>query len=273
MKAALNNKITYDISLIELIFSIRNKDYGAYVLRSSYKKTLTIALFITAFVFITVTTFPLFLNKNSANINTVSKPFSIPITLDNPTIKDDVNKAQIATDIIKAVKPTIKYVAPKVIPDERIKTIEDFPTLDDLKDKNLGTKDLEGDSTGGYLVINDNEEVVPIVKPNKSDEEFRWVEEMPSYPGGNEALISFMSNNIVYPEIAKRAGVKGKVLISFIVERDGSLSEIKIIKGIGAGCDEEAVRVLKLAGKWMPGKQNGNAVRVNMVIPVVFTLN
>jgi protein TonB len=273
MKAAFNNRLDYNISLFELIFSIRNKDYGAYVLRSSYKKTLSIALFITAFVFIVVTTFPLFLKKNQGNTNTLRKPVSIPITLDNPTIQNDINKQQINTEILKAFKPTIKYIAPTVIPDEKIKVIEDFPTLDDLRDKNIGTRDLEGDSAGGYLVINDIEDTVPIVKPDKTEERFSWVEEMPSYPGGNEALISFMSKNIIYPEIAKRAGVEGKVLISYVVERDGSISEIKIIKGIGAGCDEEAVRVLKLAGKWMPGKQNGKAVRVNMVIPVVFTLD
>jgi protein TonB len=96
---------------------------------------------------------------------------------------------------------------------------------------------------------------------------------MPSYPGGIEELLSFIRKSIIYPEIARRAGVEGKVLIGFVVERDGSITEIKIIKGIGAGCDEEAVHVLELAGKWIPGKQNGKAVRVSMVMPFDFRLN
>jgi len=95
---------------------------------------------------------------------------------------------------------------------------------------------------------------------------------MPKFPGGDIELLKFFSENIVYPEIAKRAGVEGKVILSFVVDQKGKVSDIKVLKGIGAGCDEEAIRVLKIMPDWKPGKQNGTPVKTKLDMPVVFKL-
>lgn len=98
------------------------------------------------------------------------------------------------------------------------------------------------------------------------------VEKMPSYPGGIEEFYQFLGSKIKYPSQAKRIGTEGKVFIKFIVEKDGSLSNLEVIKGIGSGCDLEALRVLKLASNFNPGKQRGIPVRVQMVVPINFQL-
>jgi len=99
------------------------------------------------------------------------------------------------------------------------------------------------------------------------------VEKMPSYPGGDDARIDFLVRNIKYPELAKKNGIQGKVFITFVVETDGSISDVKVLRGIGGGCDEEAVRIIKLMPKWNPGMQRGEAVRTQFNIPIKFALS
>ncbi len=98
------------------------------------------------------------------------------------------------------------------------------------------------------------------------------VEEEPSYPGGDEARIKFLQENIKYPKEAIKHGVQGKVFVSFVVEVDGSLSDVKVLRGIGSGCDDEAIRVVKSMPKWVPGKQKGVPVRIQFNLPIDFKL-
>jgi TonB family protein len=102
---------------------------------------------------------------------------------------------------------------------------------------------------------------------------FKTVEKMPTYPGGDQARIDFMMQNFMYPEEAKKNNVQGKVFVSFIVDTDGSLTNVKVLKGIGSGCDEEAVRVIKLMPKWNPGMDKGKVVKVQFVLPINFKLD
>ena len=101
---------------------------------------------------------------------------------------------------------------------------------------------------------------------------FAVVETSPSFPGGDEARIRFLTNNISYPQEARDAGISGTVYITFVVERDGSTSDVRVLRGIGGGCDEEAVRVIKMMPEWSPGKQRGKPVRVQFNMPIKFSL-
>ena len=105
------------------------------------------------------------------------------------------------------------------------------------------------------------------------DEPFLVVEEMPQFPGGDEALLSFIAKNIKYPKAAQRMGIEGRVTLSFIIDEKGAITNIKVLRGVGAGCDEEAIRVLKLLPNYSPGKQRGVPVKVQMQLPVNFVLN
>lgn len=105
------------------------------------------------------------------------------------------------------------------------------------------------------------------------EEAFVFVESMPSFPGGDKAFLAYMAKGIKYPRKAKNVGAEGKVYLEFVINKDGSVSDIKLIKGIGMGCDEEAIRVLSASPKWSPGKQRGVPLRVKRVMPVYFELN
>jgi TonB family protein len=111
------------------------------------------------------------------------------------------------------------------------------------------------------------------VTQSSGDEVFVQVEDMPSYPGGDEARVKFMLENIKYPETAKKKGIMGTVFIQFIVEKDGTISGAKILRGFDLDCDKEALRVVNLMPKWNPGKQRGQVVRVQFVLPIKFALD
>jgi len=101
---------------------------------------------------------------------------------------------------------------------------------------------------------------------------FMVVEDPPSFPGGDEARIRFLSENIRYPQMARESGIQGTVFVSFVVERDGSVTDVRVLRGIGGGCDEEAIRVINSMPRWNPGKQRGRPVRVQFTMPIRFTL-
>ena len=109
-------------------------------------------------------------------------------------------------------------------------------------------------------------------KKAASDKVYEKVEVMPEFPGGDQAMMDFVAKNVVYPQEARDKEISGRVMVGFIVEKDGSISDAKVVKGIGGGCDEEAVRVVNAMPKWKPGKQKGKPVRVSFMMPFNFKL-
>jgi protein TonB len=109
-----------------------------------------------------------------------------------------------------------------------------------------------------------------LVEEEEVEEIFTLVEEYPSFEGGDEAFIKYIRKNLVYPEKARRMGLEGRVFVQFIVEKDGSLTNVKVLRGISGGCNEEAIRVMQKSPKWLSGKQRGRSVRVQMVVPIIF---
>jgi protein TonB len=105
-----------------------------------------------------------------------------------------------------------------------------------------------------------------------TEEIFVVVEEQPEYPGGNAAMMQFLSDNIRYPVIAQENGIQGRVICNFVVERDGSITDVQVVRGVDPSLDREAVRVIQQMPRWKPGKQRGQAVRVRFTLPVVFRL-
>ncbi len=111
-----------------------------------------------------------------------------------------------------------------------------------------------------------------VSQKDQKEEPFDVVEDMPAFPGGMEAMIQFISNNIQYPADAQKQKVDGRVLVNFVVEKDGSITEVKVIKPTFPSLDAEAIRVVKAMPKWKPGYQNGKAVRVQFTMPINFSL-
>ncbi len=131
-------------------------------------------------------------------------------------------------------------------------------------------KTKEQDNSGETSKVGEVKKTVPY-GPDKNGV-YQIVEEMPKFPGGENALMDYVAKNVVYPKEAQEKGISGRVFVGFIVEKDGSVSEVKVLRGIGGGCDEEAVRVISGLPKWKPGKQEGKPVRVSYQMPINFKL-
>ena len=136
-------------------------------------------------------------------------------------------------------------------------------------------KHVENQLVMQNLDVTQNTVIEPIQQKHeevKEEKVFTIVEQMPSFPGGEEALMKYLADNIQYPAIAKDAGIQGRVYVTFVVDKDGSITDVKVLRGIGGGCDEEAVRVVKNMPKWNPGKQRGKPVKVQYNLPIRYTL-
>jgi protein TonB len=107
---------------------------------------------------------------------------------------------------------------------------------------------------------------------SRTERLFDVVEEMPMFPGGNAALMDFLANNIKYPQVAEENGIQGRVVLTFTVEPDGSLTEVKVVRGVDIALDKEAIRVVKSMPKWIPGKEGGQPVAVKYTLPITFHL-
>lgn len=141
---------------------------------------------------------------------------------------------------------------------------------DDVEIEDEITIDAEANAT------TEIQEYVPVKHEEEEEiveaEIFQIVEAMPDFPGGDAARMKFLRDNIKYPQIARESGIQGTVYVTFVVEKDGRVTDIRVLRGIGGGCDEEAVRVIKAMPRWQPGKQRGKPVRVQFNMPIKFTL-
>lgn len=277
MTAVLKNRFNNIPSMEELVFANRNKAYGAYVLRKVYPRNLMIAFWLAVTLFAGGVTTPLLLRSHSgeSGLSAITKGSIVLDAITLTSVTKQLNLDEIAKLIPKV--STFKYMVPLVKPDAEV--IENYsPDVSMLKDAIPGMVTRKGSDAGIDVTLIDVKEPVStdIVKDNTTEENtvFSWAEEMPRFSEGEDALLSFLMANIRYPELASRVGVEGKVMVSFTVEKSGSISNMRVLKSIGGGCDEEAMRVVALtAGKWIAGKQNGKAVKVNMSIPIVFRLH
>lgn len=174
------------------------------------------------------------------------------------------------------------------IEDVVIQTAEDTPPPPEPEQPEVATEltivenDAKIENELGIVDMGDNanqamEEVIPVVvevdEEVAEEEIFTVVENDPEFPGGMEALYKYLSENIKYPQIAKENNITGRVFVTFVVEKDGSIASPRVLRDIGGGCGAEAVRVVKAMPKWKAGKQRGKAVRVQFNLPVSFNLN
>ncbi|MCP9767375.1 energy transducer TonB [Lacihabitans sp. LS3-19] len=264
----------------DIIFENRNKEYGAYFLRKNYSNYLTKAMVIGSSIFILLfggafTYNKYVLDKNSnkdINHGTIKlippppeKPIVIPEITPPPPIKE--------IDIPKA---TITFLPPEPVIDNLDIIETPPPTKDEIEGKVISNKTNEGiESNGAFTTPPKVPEIVEIIKVDNPEDNkiFISVEQKPEFPNGTKAMYEFLSKNIHYPKSAVNAGVTGKVFVKFVVEKDGSIADVQITKGIGFGCDEEAIRVIQSMPKWRPGRQNGKEVRVYFNMPITYKLD
>jgi protein TonB len=250
-----------DAKRIAIVFENRNKNYGAYVLRVHYYKRLNKALFFSAVCFLIIALLPFITEWASGKMNKEIKPLKeIVVNLTEPPPIDEMPPPP-PPPPPQQVRETVKFTPPKVV-DKPVD--EEPPPQEKLSETTVSTITQEGEKE-----IDLPPE--PIVDRDEG-KIFTIVDEMPVFPGGKEKLYEFLRTNIRYPAAAREYLVHGKVILSFIIDRNGKISDAKIMKGIGSGCDEEALRVINKMPDWIPGKQNGRPVMVSYYLPVEFYL-
>lgn len=265
---------------VDLVFEGRNKAYGAYRLRKSTTKRNILAM--VAVVLLLIVAFIILTVKNFVDEQRAKVAMTQVAELTNykqPEKKAEVKQKKVEVEperVVERVKSSIKFTAPVIKKDEEVKPDEELKTQDELMSTKtaIGTFDVKGndDANGEILKA---KEVIAEPEPPKHEEEnkvFDIVEQQPLFPGGPAALMKYLSEHTKYPVVAQENGVQGRVTVQFVVEKDGSISDVHVLRGVDPSLDKEAVRVVKSMPRWTPGKQNGITVRVNYRVPVLFRL-
>ena len=275
----------YDPKWVDMVFAKRNKEYGAYQLRKGTSGRNIKALLILVIAAALVGGFlawKVIQQKQAEEQQAYMEAMQLA-KLQEQAKKREKKQEPVKPKVepkkeIPVARETQKFTAPVIKKDELVKEENQVKQMDKLDDKvAVGTENKEGVKDRTVEAVRNDIAVAappppPAPKPEVASKVFDVVEEMPSFPGGQGALMSYLASNIKYPVVAQENGVQGRVIVSFVVERDGSISDVKVARSVDPSLDREAQRVVKSMPKWKPGKQNGSAVRVKYTVPVVFRL-
>ena len=275
----------YDPKWVDMVFAGKNKEYGAYQLRKGTSGRNIKALLILVIAAALVGGFLAWkvIEQKQAEEQQAYMEAMELAKLQQQAKKEEKKKEPVKPKIepkkeIPVARETQKFTAPVIKKDELVKEENQVKQMDKLDEKvAVGTENKEGVKDRTIEAVRSEIAVAappppPAPKPEVATKVFDVVEEMPSFPGGNGALMSYLNGNTKYPVVAQENGVQGKVIISFVVERDGSISDVRVARSVDPSLDREAQRVVKSMPRWTPGKQNGQTVRVKYTVPVVFRL-
>jgi protein TonB len=245
----------------DIVFEIRNKEYGAYRLRKKYSRNVLLGMLIGVAVLCMAVITP-YLNAKAMESLKKRAERQVEIkmeNLDQPQEKVEPPPPP-PPPPAETVAP-VRYVAPVVVDSIKPEEVKQLMTTDQAQSE----------------VKNEEVTVVQEVQVEVKEEEapveiFVVVEEMPSFPGGEDAMMKFINSNIVYPEIAKENNIQGTVTLSFVVNYKGIVDNVRLIKGVDPSLDNEAIRVVKSIPQWKPGRQAGKPVNVSFSVPVKFRL-
>ena len=275
----------YDPKWVDMVFAGKNKEYGAYQLRKGTSGRNIKALLILVIAAALVGGFLAWkvIEQKQAEEQQAYMEAMELAKLQQQAKKEEKKKEPVKPKIepkkeIPVARETQMFTAPVIKKDELVKEENQVKQMDKLDEKvAVGTENKEGVKDRTVEAVRSEIAVAappppPAPKPEVATKVFDVVEEMPSFPGGQGALMQYLASNIKYPVVAQENGVQGRVIVSFVVERDGSISDVRVARSVDPSLDREAQRVVKSMPRWKPGKQNGSAVRVKYTVPVVFRL-
>lgn len=269
----------------DLVFEGRNKSYGAYDLRSKAGKRhllaiidILIGLAVIAALIFTYTTASNALKASLGGEEEMATEFS-QLKKDEPKKEEkkvEVHKEEPKPEVQKvAVRASVAFTVPEIV--DQVDESKKIKNQDALNRSTLSiaSQDYEGDSNKGINIddLRENQEAGGTVAPAEEDAKvYSVVEQMPTFPGGDAALLAYVAKNIKYPAIAVEQEIQGVVNLRFVVLEDGRVGEVQVQKGLEKHCDAEAIRVVKSLPRFIPGKQQGKAVRVWFSLPVRYTI-
>ena len=262
---------------LDVVFAGRNKAYGAYVLRKVGPAMTTKALFIGVALFVFAISTPLIMKflGNGDKVVETDRFIETEVVLSEPPPVDEATPPP--PPPVEPPPPRVDQVRmpPPVVVEASKVQDEEPPTVEELRKADPGPKTIEGDPTAEIridLPVGEGPKDQLVTESVGENHIFEAVEVAPQPPGGLAGFLKYVGDTYQYPAQAEAQGVSGRVTLTFVVERDGSLTDIKVLRDLKYGTGEEAVRVLKRAKKWTPGIQNGRPVRVQYTLPIVLNL-
>lgn len=270
------NKIL-SADILDIIFEGRNKEYGAYELRKTYNKRLTIALVATASLIALL--FLGYILANTINANRKQAVVVQDMQLEDLKTEEKKNEPPPPPPPKPPEPPKVemaKFTPPKIVKDEEVKEDEKPPEIEKLEDTKIGTVNQEGIKDEGIVAPPASDDGKGVVEAPKKDEEdydktFTKVEIESEYPGGTSSWQRYLNKSLKYPQEAIDNEVQGTVVVQFIVDKEGNVSDVEAVSG-PEELRDEAVRVIKKSGKWTPAVQNGRQVKSYKKQPIVFRL-
>ncbi|MDO9256649.1 MAG: TonB family protein [Bacteroidales bacterium] len=247
----------------EIIFEKRNKIYGAYILRKMYNKQVNKALLFSVGILIAGLAYPLASSYKALEQGRYLINVYDPTNLTTVTPPEDPKQLP-SLPLVKEPLARPRFIIPEVT-NEVVIEETGLPNQDEFTNTTNEPVDIKYEQ-----LAEKQPDIIPV--PEVKQETFIDVQEMPSYLGGDTERRRFLADNIKYPQQASELGIQGTVYLQFVVDSKGNITESKILRGIGGGCEEEALRVVKMMPQWHPGRQNGKSVRVLYTMPVSFKL-
>ena len=263
----------------DLVFQGRNKVYGAYQLRRGTSKRNIVSMIFVAAVaavaYLGLAAYNSYQEAQKAKFEAEMEASLLDAKKEAKVEKKTETPKVEQVQKVEKVKSSIAFTPPVIKKDSEVKPEEEMKTQDELKETKtaIGAFDVKGNDDAGGTVLKAVEEIAAPEPPKHEEEQnkiFEVVEQQPQFPGGS--VNGWLADHIKYPVVAAETGISGRVVVQFVVERDGSVSQVRVVRGVDPSLDKEAQRVISSMPKWIPGKQNGQAVRSRFTVPVTFRL-
>ena len=258
----------------DIVFEGKNKAYGAYSMRKNFAKRLNFSCVLVVIVAAIGFSIPTLIKMATPEKKEVMTEVTTFAQLEEPEVKqEEIKKVEPVAPPPPALKSSIKFTAPVIKKDEEVNEEDEIKSQDELTESKvtISIADVKGNDEENGQDIADLQQIVTQA-PVEEEKVFDLVEQMPQFPGGLQEMMKFIQKNLHYPTIAQETGTEGRVTCQFVVGPDGSIRNVTVLRGVDPYLDKEAVRVIQSMPKWIPGKQNGQAVSVKYTVPIMFKL-
>ncbi|MCM1518099.1 MAG: energy transducer TonB [Pseudoflavonifractor sp.] len=268
----------------DIVFEGKNKDFGAYEMRKGsdarHNKAMIVVVIFIAAAFLIPLLVDTVLPKAEERPEDVTEQAMVALSEEQTEEEEQPEENQERYEeekpevLPEEVLNTVKVTELAIVDDDQVKKEDEIKTQDELKETQtaFGQTDFDKGTDDRNVVREHKDEIVVEEKKPEPEKVFTAVEQMPQFPGGEGELMKYISSHIKYPPMAMENGVQGRVVVQFVVTKDGSVGQVKVMRGKDPDLDKEAVRVVKSLPKFIPGKMNGQAVNVWYTLPISFKL-